>query len=381
MKTSEYALKKHFLKWLWNYFPWIVLIFFVIVVASMAGYLLEEKKRIDEAKKNAIKEENSAIKVITMTLEPRSLKDRINLPAIVESHENLWVKSEVSGQVVDILVSEGSLVEKGQILVKLDDRDYLSRLKSIEANYDLAKLEYDRISVLAEKRIAAATDLDRVNAQLKVLQSQFNEASLSLSRTAIKAPISGRLNKISAKTGDWMGFENPVAQILQIDNVKIKVGIPESDVSAVMDLEKADVIIEALNNRTVTGKKIFLSRQPGTAANLYDLELLVSNPDGRILPGMFARVELVKKVYENALVIPLYTVIAQQNEKYVFVEENGIARKRMIEPGMLSNWEIQVVSGLRAGDRVVVVGHRVLHDGQKIDIVRNVSDPREIVNP
>ena len=91
---------------------------------------------------------------------------------------------------------------------------------------------------------------------------------------------------------------------------------------------EAEVIIEALGNRKVKGKKIFLSRQPRTLARLYDLELMVPNPDGRILPGMFGKVELIKKVFDKALAVPLYAVITHGDESFVYVEKDGKAERR-----------------------------------------------------
>lgn len=379
MNPSEPKTKTKILRLFWRLFPWFFVLIALGIVFYMVGRVKKEKTRLEEAKKAAIKEEVSAVRVITLTVESKRLEDKINLPATVESYENLWVKAEVSGQVVNVLVKEGQIVEKGQVLVELDDRDYLSRLERIEANYRLATLDYDRIAQLAKERITAETELDKSEAQLKDLAAQLKEAKLALSRTRIIAPISGRLNEIEAKIGDWMGAEKRVAQILQFEEVKVTVGVPESDVAAIMDLNEADVIIEALKNRRVKGKKIFLSRQPGTLARLYDLELSVKNPDGRILPGMFARVELVKEVFEEALVIPLYAVISQNNENFVFVEKDGKAEKRRVELGVLSGWQIQITSGLEPGDRVIVVGHRQVDDGQRVEVIQNVSDAGEII--
>jgi RND family efflux transporter MFP subunit len=115
-------------------------------------------------------------------------------------------------------------------------------------------------------------------------------------------------------------------------------------------------------------------------ARLYNLELLIPNRDGRILPGMFARVNIVKATIENAIVIPLYAVITQQDDKFVYVEKNGKAEKKNVELGLLSNWEIQVTKGLEPGDHLIIVGHRVLDDGQKVDVIEVVKDPREILN-
>ncbi|MFC1533673.1 efflux RND transporter periplasmic adaptor subunit [Thermodesulfobacteriota bacterium] len=380
MNQPEPKRRSRILRFFWGLFPWLIVFIIFAYVFDMYGKIKDEKTRLEEARKAAIKDEVPAVRVITLNLEPKKLEDKINLPAIVEPHEDLWVKSNVPGQVVNVLVKEGQVIEKGQVLVEFDDRDFISRLERIEANYELAILDHDRMSELAKKRIAAKTDVDKIEARLKDLAAQLKEAKLGLSRTKITAPISGRLNEIKAKIGDRMGVDKPVAQILQYEEVKVTVGIPESDVAAIFDLKEADVIIEALGKRRVKGKKAFLSRQPRTLARLYDLELVVRNPDGRILPGMFARVELVKKVVKRALVIPIYAVITKGDESFVYVEKETRAEKRFIKLGILSGWQIQVKSGLEPGEKVIVVGHRLLDDGQSVEVIKTVSDPREILD-
>ena len=314
-----------------------------------------------------------------MTLEPILLEDKINLPGYVDPYEDLWVKAEVGGQIINIPAKEGQTIEKGQVLVELDDRDYRLRLTRIEAAYDLAKLEYDRMTKLGNKGITAASSMDEASTRYKDVAAQRDEARLALERTRIAAPISGRINSIAAKLGDFIQSGDVIAQILQVDDVKIKVGIPESDVASLFHLESSEVVIEALGKRRVKGEKVFLSQQPRNLARLFDLELMVPNPDGQILPGMFARVELVKNVFDNALVIPLYAVINQGEQRFVFVEVNGKAEKRQVEVGMLVDWQIHVVSGLEPGDRLVIVGHRLLEEGQVVDVVQNVSNPKEIL--
>jgi membrane fusion protein (multidrug efflux system) len=367
------------LRFVWGVIPWIMVALIVTFIVNMGGRIMEKKAALEEAKKTALKKEVPAVRVITLTLEPRRLLDVINLPAQVEAYEEIWVKSEVPGQVVDVRVKEGQMVERGQVLMQLDDRDFRARLARIEANYRLARLNYDRTKALVKKKLAAPTKLDEIEAQLKDLTAQRNEATLALSRTSITTPLSSLLNDIKAKRGDFIGVGDPVAQIIEVDTVKVTVGVPESDVAAIFDLEEAEVIIEALGKRRVKGEKIFLSRQPKTLARLFDLELKVPNPDGRILPGMFARVELVKHVYKQALAVPLYAIITQGDERSVFIEKNGRAEKRTVTLGTLIGWEVHITSGLKAGDRVIAVGHRLLDDGQAVEVIKNVDNPNEIL--
>ena len=371
--------KTKVLRFLWGIFPWLMVGLIVGLIVVLGGRIIEEQGRLAEAKKVAMKKEVPAVRVITLTLKPERLEDKISLPADIEPFEDLWVKAEVRGQVVSIPVKEGRLVKKGQLLVRLDDRDYRSRLARIEANYRLAGQDYKRMADLVKKNIAAENKLDEIEARLEDLTAQRNEAQLSLDRTRITAPISGRLNEIKVKKGELLDVNQQVAQILQFKKVKVMVGVPESDVAAVFDLNEAEVTIEALGNRKVKGRKIFLSRQPRTLARLYDLELMVPNPDGRILPGMFGRVELIKKVFDQALAVPLYAVITQGDERFVYVEKDGQAEKKLIKLGVLVGWQVHVEAGLNPGERVIVVGHRFLDDGQAVKVIKNVSHPSEIL--
>lgn len=371
--------KTKVLRFLWGIFPWLMVGLILGLIVILGGRIIEEQGRLAEAKKAAMKKEVPAVRVITLTLKPERLEDKISLPADIEPFEDLWVKAEVRGQVVRIPAKEGQRIKKGQLLVKLDDRDYRSRLARIEANYRLAKQDYKRMADLVKKNIAAESKLDEIEARLEDLTAQRNEAQLSLDRTRITAPISGRLNEIKAKKGELLDVNQQVARILQFKKVKVTVGVPESDVAAVFDLNEAEVIIEALGNRRIQGRKIFLSRQPRTLARLYDLELMVPNPDGRILPGMFGRVELIKKVFDQALAVPLYAVITQGDERFVYVEKDGQAEKKLIKLGVLVGWQVHVEAGLNPGERVIVVGHRFLDDGQAVKVIKNVSHPSEIL--
>jgi membrane fusion protein (multidrug efflux system) len=378
-KMNQTTGKSKLLRLIWGLFPWAIVLCIAIFIFSLYQDIRTERSRLEKAKQEAIRKDTPSVRVITLTVIPRRLEDTIKLPGYVEPAEDLWVKTEVSGQVVQILAKEGVQVTRGQVIAQLDDRDYRSRLSRIEANHRLAKLEYDRIYSLDKKKIIAASRLDEIEARLNDVSAQQDEAELALSRTRILAPIEGQVNEIIARQGSFLGVGDPVAQILRLSDVKVTVGIPESDVAFFLDLNEATVIIDALGKRRVTGKKVFLSRQPRNLARLFDLELEIPNTDGHILPGMFARVELIRAVHEKALVIPLYAVINQGDEQFVYIENDGSAKKTPVVMGQLVDWQVHITSGISANDKVIVVGHRLLNDGQPIEVIKNVSDVREIL--
>ena len=371
--------KSKVLRRLWGLFPWAIVLCVIVFIFSLYQDIKTERSRLEKIKQEAIIKDIPSVRVITLTVMPRRLEDKIKLPGYIEPAEDLWVKTEVSGQVVKILTKEGANVKQGQLIAQLDDRDYRSRLTRIEANHRLAKLEYDRIYSLDKKKITAASMLDEIEARLNDVSAQRDEAELALNRTGIQAPMEGQINEIIAKQGSFLSVGDPVAQILRVSDVKVTVGIPESDVASFLDLNEATVVIDALKKRRITGKKIFLSRQPRNLARLFELELKIPNPDGHILPGMFASVELIRAVHEKAIVIPLYTVITQGDERFVYIENDGSAQKTPVVMGQLVDWQVHITSGLSANDKVVVVGHRLLNDGQPIEVIKNVSDVREIL--
>lgn len=382
-KDQEEKTKKRsgsrLLRSLWGTFPWLIVIGIVLFLFHMIGEIKQEKARLEDERKAAMKKETPPVKVITLTVRSGVLKDKISLPAEVEPSEEVLVKAQVSGEVVQVLAKEGKEVKRGQVILLLDSSDYKSRLERIEANYRLARLEYQRNVTLAKSNATSKAKLDSTEAQVKDLEAQLQVARLALEHTRVRSPLSCILNNLIVERGDYVSVGDPVAQILGLDPVKVTVGIPESDVATIFDLKQADVIINALGNLRVKGKKVFLARKPRTLARLYDLELAVPNPRKRILPGMFAQVELVKSVFPKALTIPLYTVISHGEEQYVFIERDGHAEKRQVKLGILAEWQVQVLSGLIPGDKVVVVGHRQLEEGQRLEVIKNVNDPSEIL--
>jgi len=378
-KMNQTTGKSKLLRLIWGLFPWAIVLCITIFIISMCQDIRTKRSNLEKARQEAIKTDTPPVRVITLTVLPRRLEDTIKLPGYVEPAEDLLVKTEVSGQVVQILAEEGAQIKPGQVLAQLDDRDYKSRLSRIEANHRLAKLEYDRIYSLDKKKITAASRLDEIEARLNDVSAQQAEAELALNRTRILAPIEGQINEIIAKQGSFLGVGDPVAQIIRLSDVKIAVGIPESDVASFLDLKEATVVIDALEKRRVTGKKIFLSRQPRNLAHLFELELKIPNTDGHILPGMFASVELVRDVYEKALVIPLYAVINLGDEQFVYIEKDGSAKKIPVDVGQLVDWQVHITSGISANNKVIVVGHRLLSDGQPVEVIKNVSDVQEIL--
>ena len=264
------------------------------------------------------------------------------------------------------------------MIIRIESDDYRIAVDRAKAAYTLAVAEYQRDKIVHGKGIIPKAQLDIKKTNMALTKAELDNAKLLLKRCTIKSPMSGVVNRLDAEVGLLLSVGDPIGEILEIERVKAVVGIPESDVSAVAPLSQVAITVNALDDLTLMAKKHFLASAPDSAAHLYRLELAVDNPDRTLLPGMFIRADVVKEKREGVISIPIYSVISRNDEQFVFIEEDGVAKKRLVALGIMARWMVEALEGLRAGDRLIVEGHRDVADGQKIKVVHTVEPSDQV---
>jgi membrane fusion protein (multidrug efflux system) len=347
------------------------------VIIGLSGTIKAEKQRITYEKIGAISTERAPVNVVLLDVAPTTIYDRINLPGVIEPWEKLSVLAKIHGTVVKVEVNEGETVTKGQVIARIDTDDFRIAVDSARATYELATAQHKRLASLFDEGIVPEAEIEKLEAQVKTSKSSLENAELMFTRCTITAPISGVIRRLDATEGLLLNVSDPVAEILQVDKVKAVVGIPESDVALVRDIKDVTLTIQALDNKEIVGRHHFLASSPENDARLYRLELAIDNEDNLIMPGMFFRAQLVKRVITDAVAVPLFTVIKREDQQFVFVEEDGVAKKLPVELGIMEDWRVQITKGLSPGSRVVVEGHRDIDHGNKLKTVRVIDDPRE----
>ncbi|MEJ2157458.1 MAG: efflux RND transporter periplasmic adaptor subunit [Desulfobacteraceae bacterium] len=360
--------------------PLLFLVGLVAAIVVLSGTIKAEKVRMTEEKRQAIATERPPVNVVLLEVTPSTMHDRINLPGVIEPWEKLTLLSKVHGTVIETLVEEGDKVTKGQVIARLDPADFRIAVDAARAVHTLAVADQKRFATLFEQDIIPRAKIEKIDAQVKTSKAALENAELLLSRCTIKAPISGVIRRLDAVEGLLLNVSDPVAEILQIDRVKAVVGIPESDVALVRHIEDVTVTVQALDDKEIIGRTHYLASSPENGARLYRLELAIDNKDHQILPGMFFRAQIVKKVYPDTVAVPIYSVIKRQDKQFVYVEKDGVARQIPVELGIIEDWRVQVTRGLSPGSRVVVEGHRDIEQGHKLNIVRVIHDPREVLS-
>lgn len=380
MKPSESSrspLKVRLLRLVWNNLPRVALAGLVVLIFLLMGMVGGKKDRLLQEKLAAQVEHKALVNAVLLEVKPQSMEDAINLPGTVEPWTRLELMAKISGAIEAVKVKEGDLVKTGQVLALMEADDYRVAVDVARAAHTLAKADFERGRSMHETKVIPTASLESAAARLQTAAAELERAQLQLSRCTITAPMDGVVKRLDAKVGLYLGVGDPLGELLRIDRVKAVVGIPESDVDAVRRLDQVGLTIRALDDRQVTGQKQYLASAPDTGAFLYRMELALDNPGHEILPGMFFRARVVKHRFDEALAVPLYSIISRGDEQYVFVAEGETVRKQRVSLGVIEGWQVQITEGLKPGDRVLLEGQREVEDGQKIKVVKVVADPKE----
>lgn len=359
---------------IWNYLPRFTVLFLLLLIIGLSLAISGKKSDQEKMKQAAIAKGKPPVNVVTLTLNPTTIIDRINLPGSIEPWVELQLLAKIGGAVQEVLVREGETVSKGQLLALVEDNDYRIAVSRARAAYTLAKAEFERDQAIYKKGVIPLAEFDAKETAMQTTKADLDNAQLQLSRCQIISPMDGTIDILEAKVGLYLAIGDPVAEIIKMDKVKAVIGIPESDVSAVRTIETVDLIIQALGDKGVVGDNYFLSPVPRSIARLYDLELAVDNINGDILPGMFVRADIVKNTKEDAIVIPFYSVISRNDEQYVFVEQGGVVTKKGVTLGIMEKWMVEVVDGLAVGEHLVIEGHRDVEDQQRVTVVKHFTN-------
>lgn len=307
------------------------------------------------------------VKVDTVTVTPTPIRDVLTLPGETEPDEDVAVSSDSSGTVQWLGVEEGDRVKKGSIIARVDVASSGARLDQARASRELAAEQLRRRRQLLEKGVLAQEEFDQMAAKLEESDASLREMQVDVDNGVIRAPASGIVNKRFVDQGERLSTGDPVVNIVDPSVIRITVNVPELDVPFIEKGQKVAVTVDAIPGRTWEGEVEFISFKADEASKTFETRILTDNADGAIRAGMLARVSLLRRTIGDALTAPLHAIINQGGERLLYVAENGEARARTIDIGVVADDRVQVVEGLKAGDELIVSGQTMVEDGTRVD--------------
>jgi membrane fusion protein (multidrug efflux system) len=310
-----------------------------------------------------------AVTLVTITVvAPVSIRDVVFLPGETEAYEDVKVAANAAGRVEWIGPHEGQTVQKDELLAKIDVSAHKAALEHAKAAYNLANHLCERRRRLYANKIIAKEELDQSETQLKLALTDLEQIKVRYNHGFPKSPITGIINHLYVDVGEYADIGKPIADIVNIDRIKINVRVPELDVRYVKKGQKTPIKIDAFAERPLIGTVDFVSFKADPATKTFLVRSVIDNPEHDIRPGMIGRVAFVRQIIPDAVTVPLFAIVDKGGERIVFLEKDGIAESSTISIGVIEGDRVQVTSGLKVGDHLIVKGHTEVEDGMKVSV-------------
>jgi RND family efflux transporter MFP subunit len=318
--------------------------------------------------------------------------------AVVGTLEPKWqaeVKAEYSGVVAEVLVPEWTRVKKGDVLLRFDAREAGAVAASARASFLQAEVaatraarEHERTRKLKEASLAteqqvdeARTAADAAEATVGAARAQKDVAETRLAKTVLRAPLDGVVASRSVNPGDFvqnMGSDNTMFRIVDNRLLDLAVAVPSSRLSEVRVGQPLTFASDAVPDRTFEGRVRFVNPAADVASRTVKVFVEVPNAAGTLRSGLFVKGEIVTGERANVLTAPRAAILSwdlAQKQAVLYALEGETARKRTVTTGATSGDEVEIVSGLAKGDRVVTRGGFNLRDGDAVEVVKPESPP------
>lgn len=311
------------------------------------------------------------VPVETFVAKARPLNVTIDSVGTLVANESVILRPEATGRITDIKFVEGQPVKKGDVLFQIDDRMARAELKQAEANLQLARLNDARFSKLATTGAATKRTRDEARANLGVSQANADLARTRIDYTRITAPFDGVVGLRNVSPGDYVNIGQELANFVSYDPMKVNFTIPEVQSTQLAVDQQLDMTAEALPGETFRGTVFALDPQLDVNGRAVSLRAAVPNPDNRLRPGMFARIQLIVSQKPSAIIIPENAIVPQGDDKMVFVvDAESKANLVPVKLGERLAGEVEITEGLKEGDIVVTSGQIKLQPGAQVTDLR-----------
>ncbi|GAC1421172.1 MAG: efflux RND transporter periplasmic adaptor subunit [Flavisolibacter sp.] len=348
--------------------PSIVLLFLTVQIYSCTS---TSKKQ--ELQSQADKAPKGPMKVDGYIAQPKSISDQIQLPGSLVAEEKTDIHPEVSGRITAIFIKEGAHVSKGTLLVKLYDRDLQAQKKKYEVQLQINKQISSRHGQLLKIGGISKEDYETTFLTESNTKSELNIVNAAIEKTQIRAPFSGKLGLKLVSPGAYVTPQTVITSIQKTDQLRLDFEVPEIYATRLKLGQQLSFTV-AGNSKTYAA--MVFATESGIQQNTRSLTIrakVTGNKEG-LIPGGFAKVNLLFNGNPTALMVPTQAVIPQARAKQIILLKNDQANFVTITTGSRDSAMVEVTSGLNKGDTVITTGLMSLKPNMKISIRKIISN-------
>ena len=306
--------------------------------------------------------------------------------------QEVRVTSKIRGKVQRVPVDMGSRVKAGDTLIELEQKELAlavdqaeAGLANAKANLEICKTTFDRLDNLLKDKAVSKMKYDDVKARLDIARAQVWQARTAvasakeqLENTTITCPIDGIVARKNVEVGEVVSPPmmpgKALLDVVDIRRLKVTVNVSENRVKEVHIDQETIITVDGFRGEFFPGKVSKISPVVDPHSRTFEGEVLMPNPESKLKPGMFARVQLVIAKQTDVVMVPLKAVTEGEKRPVVFLAANGVARACDVKLGISDGVDVEVISGVSEGDKVIVQGNLGLKDGARIILKASEKD-------
>ncbi len=306
----------------------------------------------------------------------------MNAIGTIEAVHGVMVSADLPGTVARINFDSGKPVREGEVLVELDTRQERAQLASLEAQRDLARLNFGRMQQLVNEGVISRMDYDQATAQQKATEANVAEIRATIERKTIRAPFSGILGIRKVNLGQYLPAGSPVVSNQSLNPIYVNIGVPQQAAAQVQVGRKLRVTAEDAAGAVFTGSVTAIDSEVDENTRNIQVQATLSNPEGKLRPGMFVQVEIPLGASRLVIALPASAINYAPYGDSVFVITDlkdpkgqtyrGVRQQFVKVEGSRGD-QVAVVSGLNPGDEVVTSGVFKLRNGAAVQVNNKVQ--------
>lgn len=303
--------------------------------------------------------------------EPEVLERKISVTGTVRADEWVELKSEAAGIVSRIYFKEGQRVQKGRLLVSLNDDELKAQLEKLKIRKELYQSAEAREKQLREKEAISQEEYDITLNELHAVDADIKAVEAEIAKKHIHAPFTGTIGLRQVSEGSYVSNNTTIASIYNTDRVKIDFSVPGR---YSWEIKTGQPFVFRIENLPGSFTGTIYAIEPQIDPNTRTLQIrgIAENTEGKLLPGQFANIEIILETVDSALTVPAIAVIPELNGHKLFKYSNGKALEVPVEIGQRTDTRVQIVAGLNAGDTTLTSGILQVRDGSPV-VIANVN--------
>lgn len=333
--------------------------------------------------------------VTATTVQKEEIEEGLKLPGSFKAVEDVILRAQIAGEITEVAFEDGMVAREGQVLFMINDREMQAQLKKAKADAKMHNAQLKRAKELHGRGFQSPAELEKIEAQAAQAQAQLAIAQEGVSKTKVIAPFDGVLSSRKVSRGAYVKPFDALVRLQTLTPIRFEFQVPANKLTLLQDQQNVTASSESFPGQTFTGKVVII--EPRADEKTRNVRVLAEFPNvgAQLIPGSFGTIILTTADKHEALVIPEEALVVRRDGLYVYiVEETPVvtpepkkqegadetkeeantplpkAKLVKVNVGIRSKDRVEIISGLKEGDKIVLQGQEKIHDNADIEVYK-----------